>query len=140
MMKIILLWMLFAALLRAQTDWERWSAAEVSYEITGSSADGRTSSGNAAGTGLLGMAKSAYTFFISDHDGDNCPFYPSCSNFFVQAVNETNIFQGLLMFADRFTRDSNFFKYRGMYPVHKSGKFFDPVCNYKLDPEKILIH
>ncbi len=81
----------------------------------------------------MGSLKWGYSFFISDHDGDNCPFYPTCSEFFVQAVRETNFFQGFFMFADRFTRDTNLLKGMKHYPLHVSERFYDPVCNYKLE-------
>ena len=78
----------------------------------------------------------AYWFFISDVDGDNCPFRPSCSSFFMDATEETNIFQGSLMFADRLTRDLNPVKINH-YPKEKSGHYYDPALNYSLSSEKI---
>ena len=141
MIRILALWILVSVIINAQTDWERWGPHTVPYEIRKIESIENLSKENSSGIGLLDMTKSLYKYLISDHDGDNCPFYPSCSAFLIQSVKETNIFQGLLMFADRFTRDSNFFKYKGQYPLHSSGKFYDPVCNYELDRKKLkLIH
>ena len=42
------------------------------------------------------------------------------------------------MFADRFTRDLNLFK-KGHYPLYKTGKFYDPVTNYKLLSNEIKV-
>lgn len=78
-----------------------------------------------------------YWFFISDVDGDNCPFRPSCSSFFVDASEETNIFQGSLMFADRLIRDLNPVK-ANHYPKEKSGHYFDPAFNYTLAKTQII--
>jgi putative component of membrane protein insertase Oxa1/YidC/SpoIIIJ protein YidD len=79
----------------------------------------------------------AYWFFISDVDGDNCPFRPSCSSFFIQSINETDIFQASLMFFDRFTRDTNIAKALNHYPRVKSGYYYDPPQNYTLNRSKI---
>ena len=79
----------------------------------------------------------AYWFFISDVDGDNCPFRPSCSSFFIESAKETNILQASLMFFDRFTRDMNLSKGSYHYPRVKSGHYYDPTLNYTLSEEKI---
>lgn len=78
-----------------------------------------------------------YWFFISDLDGDNCPFTPTCSSFLLQSVKETNVIQGALMFGDRFMRDANIFGREEHYPVIKENHYFDPVVNYFLDKKKI---
>ncbi len=82
-------------------------------------------------SGPENLFKKIYKRVISDYDGDNCPFEPSCSSFFVEAVKLTNIFQGCAMFADRFTRDLNYFN-RTNYRRTENGKLFDP-------PEKYLL-
>ena len=43
------------------------------------------------------------------------------------------------MFADRFTRDINFFDKAMNYPFLKRGKLFDPPQNYTLNPESIKV-
>ncbi len=78
----------------------------------------------------------AYWFFISDVDGDNCAFHPSCSSFFMDATEETNIFQGTLMFLDRLTRDLNPIK-KNHYPLNENGHYFDPAENYTLNNKNI---
>lgn len=121
----------------SQTDWQKWEARQVSYELP-TKAVVQTQNKNTFLTGtLLNSLKSTYSFLISDYDGDNCPFSPSCADFFVEAVGETNLFSGTLMFADRFTRDMNVFKGVNHYQLHKSGKYFDPVSNYTLNLQKI---
>lgn len=72
----------------------------------------------------------SYRLLISDLDGDNCPFHPSCSSFLLDAVEETNIITGTLMFFDRFTRDASFIGRNTRYSVHKSGKLYDPAYLY----------
>lgn len=78
----------------------------------------------------------AYWFFISDVDGDNCSFSPTCSSFFIDGLDETNVFQATLMLSDRLVRDSNPFKSKE-YPKRKSGYYYDPAYNYTLNREKI---
>lgn len=138
-MKTFLLLIIFCIQLSAQNDWKRWEAAEVSYELK--SIDKKNyefDTGSFSGL-LMSSMKNIYYFTFSDLDGDNCPFHPSCSNFYVSAVKQTNIFQGTLMFADRFTRDSNLFKSRNHYKYYSHGKFLDPVEIYTLK-EKIIDH
>jgi putative component of membrane protein insertase Oxa1/YidC/SpoIIIJ protein YidD len=122
--------------LNAQTDWERWGAKEVSYELPQIEKKDYTFDRSGIINSAMSVFQNTYYFLISDLDGDNCPFHPTCSNFFVQSVKATNIFHGALMFADRFTRDLNLFK-KGQYPVYKNGRYYDPVENYKLSSNEI---
>lgn len=131
MRKFFLIIFFSAVVSSAQTDWVKWGAEQVAYEIKNNKEQTRNA-------GLLASVQSAYKFLISDHDGDNCPFYPSCSQFYVEAVNNSGFVKGTLMFADRFTRDLNFFKGWKHYPIdRKTGKFFDPAYNYTLNPNAI---
>lgn len=105
----------------AQTDWERWEKKEISFiphDEEKSSLD----------NSLINLFYKSYKFFISDLDGDNCAFEPSCSAFFVEAIRSTNILEGSLLFADRFTRDLNFIKMNNY--EFKEGKFLDHIDNY----------
>jgi putative component of membrane protein insertase Oxa1/YidC/SpoIIIJ protein YidD len=120
-----------------QTDWVKWEAEEVSFSVNQPPNKNAQPQSQELGSGIMKFIRNIYAFFISDLDGDNCPFYPSCSHFFVQAVGEAGLIKGSLMFADRFIRDLNFFKSLNSYPVHQSGKFFDPVGNYSLEPRRI---
>jgi putative component of membrane protein insertase Oxa1/YidC/SpoIIIJ protein YidD len=137
MNKFLLIILFTGSCIFAQTDWEKWEAAEISYELPAVPKKDYTFNTDNFGSLFLSGLKNVYYFTFSDLDGDNCPFHPTCSNFFVSAVKETNIFQGTLMFADRFTRDSNLFKTRTNYPYINSGKLYDPVNNYLLDANRI---
>ena len=120
-MKLIIIFILFAVNSFPQSynsqqdpgsaDWQKWGKENYSYRIPEDQQQRNYSlkNENTCGTILKSFAD-IYWFFISDVDGDNCSFNPTCSAFFVQAVKETNILQGTLMFADRFTRDLNLFK------------------------------
>ncbi len=121
----------------AQTEYVKWEAKSIPYKLE--TKDDYQIAAPIYGTApkIVSAAKSVYKFMISDLDGDNCPFYPSCSQFYVDAVNETGILKGTLMFVDRFARDINFLKGWNHYPLHSSGKFFDPAHNYSLNPQKI---
>ena len=131
--------LLFSSL-QAQPEKTRWTRAEVSYELPGPGSRiyriNTSSIGSAIETGFI----FTYKFFISDLDGDNCAFYPTCSGFFVQSVRETNFFKGSLMFGDRFMRDTNFLKRKGYYPMHISGRLYDPVHNYKLNKSDVIYY
>lgn len=128
---------LVANQLRAQTDWVRWEAHPVSYEIATTQHHEYAIDKSSFGMTLISFGRNAYYFFISDLDGDNCPFSPTCSQFLVQSIKETNIFVGPLMFADRFTRDLNFVKGKNHYQLLPTGRLFDPPYNYTLNSRKI---
>lgn len=121
----------------SQTDWVKWDAEVISYKIGDQTNRFKGNENKTYDSGIISLLRNTYAFFISDLDGDNCPFYPSCSNFFVQSVAETGLIKGSLMFSDRFMRDMNLFKGKSHYPIHKSGKYFDPPINYTLLEEKI---
>jgi putative component of membrane protein insertase Oxa1/YidC/SpoIIIJ protein YidD len=122
----------------SQTDWVKWGKPDYSYQVNQNSIH-RNYSFETTGIGdfVSKTFLNTYWFFISDVDGDNCPFRPTCSSFLAQSIKETNIFQGTLMFFDRFTRDMNIFKGHNHYPRIKSGRYFDPPSLYTLNVEKI---
>ena len=123
------------------TDWQKWGKANYYYEIDDKPVSRkRNYSINEENPGetLLKSAADIYWIFISDVDGDNCSFNPTCSSFFIEAVKRTNILQGTLMFSDRFTRDLNLFKLNH-YPRIKDGHFYDPVSLYTLNSKYINI-
>src|ERR1035437_152369 len=124
--------------LLSQTDWERWGKTNFSYKMPKDKTQRNYNiSGDNAGQILLNTAAVGYWLFISDVDGDNCPFSPTCSSFFLQSVKETNIVQGTLMFADRFTRDMDIFGRLSHYPIAKNKHFYDPPTLYTLNKDKI---
>jgi len=135
-MRIVVLLLILSSLGFAQTDWKRWQKIDVSYSIKSNGLEENHNHKKSSST--LSILKDGYSFFISDLDGNNCPFYPTCSSFFVESVRETNIIIGTLMFADRFTRDSNLFKTREHYATHISGRLYDPIKNYLLTDSTII--
>jgi putative component of membrane protein insertase Oxa1/YidC/SpoIIIJ protein YidD len=138
-LSIFLFLLSFTYNINAQTDWVRWEAKQISFELPTHQNHDYNIDKPGFGMTILSVLRNAYYFFISDLDGDNCPFTPSCSAFFIQSVNETSIFKGTLMFADRFTRDLNFFKKANHYPLLASKKYFDPAYNYTLHSAKIKL-
>ncbi len=122
----------------AQTEYGKWGKGNYSYAIKSdeSKRDYSFSSDNIP-VFVIKSFLNSYWFFISDVDGDNCPFSPTCSSFFLQAVQKTNIFQGSLMFFDRFTRDMDFFEKNIRYPSVEDGHYYDPVSLYALNKNEI---
>ena len=137
-MKLFFLFLFLGVIsISAQNEWTRWESKKVSYEIPADPDKEYQADKSGFGMTILSAVRNAYSFFISDLDGDNCSFSPSCSSFYLQSVKETSIFKGTLMFADRFTRDINFFKGANNYTLLPSNKFYDPASNYSLHSEKI---
>jgi putative component of membrane protein insertase Oxa1/YidC/SpoIIIJ protein YidD len=116
----------------------KWQKADISYkkQIHYNKRNYSFEAEN-AGEFLTKSLANVYWFFISDVDGDNCPFRPTCSAFLLQSMKETNIFQASLMFFDRFTRDMNIAKGHDHYPRVSSGYFYDPAQNYTLNQGRI---
>ncbi|HEY7751995.1 MAG TPA: membrane protein insertion efficiency factor YidD [Ignavibacteriaceae bacterium] len=138
MKKIFFLLLVSSSFLFAQSDIVKWGKADITYEKQDIYQKRNYSfESENAGEFLAKSFTNAYWFFISDVDGDNCPFRPSCSSFMLEAVKETNIFQASLIFFDRFTRDMNLFKGKNHYARVKSGHYFDPAINYTLNSGKI---
>ncbi|MDT3697609.1 MAG: membrane protein insertion efficiency factor YidD [Ignavibacterium sp.] len=138
--KLLLLVLLLFVTAHSQTDWVRWEKSDPDYKISAeTNAKQFDFSINSFSDLVLKPVINAYRFFISDVDGDNCPFYPTCSAFLFAAVKQTNIFQGTLMFFDRFSRDTNIFERAEHYPFYGRHHFYDPVDLYTLDKELIKI-
>ena len=115
----------------------KWGKADYSYAIPAKN-NARDYSINEKGMGniLLKSAADAYWIFISDEDGDNCSFNPTCSHFLVLSIHQTNLVQGTLMFFDRFTRDMDIYKLNH-YPRVRDGHYYDPPSLYSLNTKKI---
>lgn len=139
MMKFVLVFILvISSHLFAQTDWVKWGKADYSYQVKDKNEyrDYKIDNTN-LGSGALKLFTDGYWFFLSDVDGDNCPFSPTCSSFFLKSVHKTNIFQGSLMFFDRFTRDMNIYKKNDRYPLAINMHFYDPPSLYTLKTRNI---
>ena len=136
--KLLLFFIFLTTPAFCQIDNLKWQKADLSYEklVLSNRREYSFESEN-AGEFLMKSITNAYWFFISDVDGDNCPFRPTCSTFFLQSINETNIFQASLMFFDRFTRDMNIATRHDHYPKVSDGYFYDPPQNYTLNQGKI---
>lgn len=135
MRKINFILCLFASTIFAQkTDWVKWEKSTLDYAEKHNFREKQNFITEAEFPEILfESAIYAYRVFISDVDGDNCPFFPSCSHFLEQSVKQTNLPQGVLMFFDRFTRDMNIFNRNNKYPRYDSQHLFDPVELYTLD-------
>ena len=122
----------------SQTDWVKWEKSDPTYQLKDDYLEREYDlSIESASDVIVKPVMNAYWFFISDVDGANCPFQPSCSSFLVQSVKKTNIFQGVVMFFDRFTRDTNIFGRHEHYPRYGKHHFYDPVSLYTLEEENI---
>jgi putative component of membrane protein insertase Oxa1/YidC/SpoIIIJ protein YidD len=138
-LNLISLFLFIATSAFCQMENLKWQKADSSYEKPTKQAHRDYSfEADNAGEFIAKSLTDAYWFFISDVDGDNCPFRPSCSSFLLQSVNETNIFQASLMFFDRFTRDMNIVKGHDHYPRVSTGYYYDPPQNYTLNQGKII--
>lgn len=137
-LKLLLIFILVSSAAYCQVESLKWQKADVSYEkqIQHNKRNYSFESEN-AGEFLTKSLTNAYWFFISDVDGDNCPFRPTCSAFLLQSAKETNIFQASLMFFDRFTRDMNIAKGHDHYPRVSAGYYYDPPQNYTLNQGRI---
>jgi len=119
--------------LSAQTDWVRWERLDNYYLINYDDNIRRIESTviSKNDNSSENFAKTFVKFYkitISDFDGDNCRFNPSCSEFLAESMRLTNSFNSILLFFDRLTRDSNIFS-SGKYKI-VNNRFFDPPSEY----------
>lgn len=137
---ILFLCLIFTEILPSQTDWVRWEKFNPSYQIPDKNIEREIDFEISTISDLITKPIIfTYRFFISDVDGANCPFQPSCSHFFLDAVEETNLVQGTVMFFDRFTRDTNVFDRHEQYPIFDLNHYYDPANLYKLQLSEIKI-
>lgn len=136
--EILLFFIVLSVCTYSQTDWNKWEKAELSYlkMIDAETRDYKIGGENIAEV-IANTLTSSYWFLVSDVDGDNCPFKPSCSTFFVEVIKETNLLQGTVMFFDRFTRDMNIFNRDNKYPRFSNKYYYDPVSLYTLENNRI---
>lgn len=123
-MKYFFVLLIFSYSIFAQPENIKWEVKEFDYQIL------KVNEEDYKSNSFLSSLQKIYTFLISEHDGDNCPFSPSCSNFYIEAVEKTNLIIGTFLFADRFTRDMNPFKDLHRYKIINKKKLHDPVDNY----------
>lgn len=136
--KLLLIFLLSSSAAFCQLGNLKWQKADISYEKEIHFTKRNYSfESESAGEFLAKTLANAYWFFISDVDGDNCPFRPTCSSFLIQSAKVTNIFQASLMFFDRFTRDMNIIKNHNHYPRVSTGYYYDPPDNYTLNRKNI---
>lgn len=132
-MNKLFLILIFSAPLFAQTiEKEKWGAVVPDYTIKFENGKSYAVEKTSAASGFLSYLRNGYYFLISEYDGDNCGFYPSCSQFFVSAVKRINIAEGSLLFGSRFMRDMNVFKVFQGYHIHENGKLYDPPKYYSI--------
>ncbi len=67
-----------------------------------------------------------YKKYITSQDMSNCPFYPSCSQYMLEAVSQ-NGFIGFFQGIERLKRCTNTEHSRGLYETLSNGKHYDPV-------------
>ena len=75
---------------------------------------------------ITGASFKFYKKFITSQDMSNCPFYPSCSQYMLDAVSANGVlgfFQGL----ERLRRCTSTEHKRNQYPTLSNGKHYDPV-------------
>ena len=135
---ILFLFYLAQITLYSQTDWVRWEKSDPAYQVKDTYLERKYDLSIESFSDLIVKPIiNSYWLFISDVDGANCPFNPSCSSFLLQSIKETNVFKGTLMFFDRFTRDTNIFGRHEHYPRYGKNHYYDPINLYTLDKNKI---
>ncbi len=68
-----------------------------------------------------------YLGILSPARNSRCGFYPSCSTFGRQAINQYGVIRGVMMTGDRLTRCNIFKKPGPDYFLLPDGKLFDPL-------------
>jgi hypothetical protein len=85
-MRILLALIIISSAAFAQ-EFERWGKKEIPYAAKYETAETETG-------GVLNAVRGMYRLLLSDLDGDNCPFAPTCSSFFTKAASEYGLITG----------------------------------------------
>lgn len=75
---------------------------------------------------LVNTSYKFYKKFITNQDMSDCPFYPSCSQFMLEAVSQNGV-TGFFIGLERLKRCTNTEHKRNLYPTLSNGKHYDPV-------------
>lgn len=75
---------------------------------------------------ITGVSFKFYKKFITSQDMTNCPFYPSCSQYMLDAVSKNGVF-GFFQGLERLRRCTSSEHRRNLYPTLSNGKHYDPV-------------
>lgn len=76
---------------------------------------------------LMGSGFNIYKTFISSQDNPSCVFYPSCSEYTVQSLQQYGLFVGTLQSFDRLSRCHRLVKPDQYYFNPSNQRFYDPV-------------
>lgn len=82
---------------------------------------------------LANQAYSFYKKYITNQDATNCPFYPSCSQYMMQAISQNNLL-GIIQGLERLKRCTSTEHKRDLYPVINN-KHYDPLPAKKTKKE-----
>ncbi|MGJ8646352.1 membrane protein insertion efficiency factor YidD [Marinomonas colpomeniae] len=69
----------------------------------------------------------SYQYIISPLLGNNCRFYPTCSNYMIQAIEQKGVIKGVYLGIKRLSK---------CHPWHEGGIDPVPSCSCKKDTEK----
>jgi putative membrane protein insertion efficiency factor len=86
------------------------------------------SSSSAGGALLIGAVR-FYQRHLSPVLGNQCPMYPSCSAYSIEAIKKHGFFMGTMMMTDRLIRESTEMELSPMIKVHDEFRYYDPVTN-----------
>lgn len=75
---------------------------------------------------LVNTSFKFYKKFITNQDMTNCPFYPSCSQYMLEAVSKNGL-AGFIQGLERLKRCTTTEHSRNLYPTLSNGKHYDPV-------------
>ena len=75
---------------------------------------------------LINGSYKFYKKFITAQDMSNCPFYPTCSQFMMDAISKNGAF-GFFQGVERLRRCTSTEHKRDQYPTLSNGKHYDPV-------------
>lgn len=81
---------------------------------------------------LVNTSYKFYKKFITNQDMTNCPFYPTCSQYMLEAVSKNGI-AGFIQGLERLKRCTNAEHKRDLYPVTEKGRHYDPVPSKNKD-------
>ncbi|RMH68719.1 MAG: membrane protein insertion efficiency factor YidD [Gemmatimonadetes bacterium] len=80
---------------------------------------------------VLRLMLRAYQIGLSQHDGNICPFYPSCSRYALAAIEQYGVAQGICMASDRLQRCNGCIWGHYVYS-YSHRRFLDPPADHDI--------
>jgi len=106
-----------------------WEDPSEPAPLQKANCQGAESRSSKSGQRFVGSLIGFYKKYIGPVDGSNCPSYPTCSQYSLNAIRKHGVLIGLIMTADRLMHEYDEIRIAPLVKVNDSRQAYDPVEN-----------